>query len=124
MTKGDRWLIWFVLGIGLSLLAWQIWPSPSSDRQVQVFHDGELLFSFALEETETRTVEVKVAGGGATIEMKDGAVRLVPTADYSCPERICLRTGRIKQPGETIICVPNKLVVRIQGLEDGVDAVI
>ena len=124
MTKGDRWLLGLIIGVGLSLLAWQTWPAPSSDRQVQVFHNGELLFSFALKEAETRTEQVKVAGGVATIEVKDGAVRLAPTDSYYCPERICLRTGWIKQPGEAIICVPNKLVVRIEGLEDGVDAVI
>jgi len=101
-----------------------MWSSASSDRQVQVFHDGKLLFSFALTEAATRTEQVKVTGGVATIEMRDGAVRLVPTAEYSCPERICLRTGWIRRPGEAIICVPNKLVVRIEGREDGIDAVI
>lgn len=124
MTKGDRWLFWLIVGISLSLLAWQIWPSSSSDRQVQVWRDGELLFSFALVEAATRTEQVRVAGGVATIEMVGGAVRLAPTDSYYCPERICLRTGWIKQPGESIICVPNKLVVRIKGLEDGIDAVI
>ena len=124
MTKGDRWLFWLIVGVGLFLLVWQTWPSSSFNRQVKVFHDGELLFSFALEEAETRAEQVKVAGGVATIEMKDGAVRLAPTDSYYCPERICIRTGWIKQPGESIICVPNKLVVRIEGLEDGIDAVI
>lgn len=124
MTRGDRWLFWLIVGVGLSLLAWQMWSSASSDRQVQVFHDGKLLFSFALTEAATRTEQVKVTGGVATIEMRDGAVRLVPTAEYSCPERICIRTGWIRRPGEAIICVPNKLVVRIEGREDGIDAVI
>ncbi|HHW11836.1 MAG TPA: NusG domain II-containing protein [Firmicutes bacterium] len=124
MTKGDRWLFWLIAGVGLFLLAWQAWPASLSGRQVQVFRDGELLFSFPLTETETRTEQVQVAGGVATIEVRDGAVRLAPTEDYFCPERICIRTGWIKQPGEAIICVPNKLVIRIEGREDGVDAVI
>ncbi|MBA2133416.1 NusG domain II-containing protein [Capillibacterium thermochitinicola] len=124
MTKGDRWLFWLLIGVGLFLLAWQAWPAPSSERQVQVFRDGELLFSFPLTETEIRTEQVQVAGGVATIEVRDGAVRLAPTEDYFCPERICIRTGWIKQPGEAIICVPNKLVIRIEEREDGVDAVI
>ena len=39
MTRGDRWLFWLIVGVGLSLLAWQMWPrfvgpaSPSLSRR-------------------------------------------------------------------------------------------
>lgn len=123
MTKGDRWLLLFIVIVGLSLLAGRTWSFPSSRRQVRVFRDGDLVLSFVLKEKADRTVQVEVDGGVATLEIQDGAVRLAPDSTHYCPRRICMRTGWIKQPGESIICAPNKLVVRIETMEDGIDAI-
>lgn len=123
MTKGDRWLLLLLVTLGLSLLAWRAWSFPSSVRQVRVFRNGEIILSFALTEKEARTEQIRVDGGVATLEVKGGALRLAPTSSHYCPERICMQTGWIQQPGESIICVPNKLVVRIEALEDGIDAI-
>ena len=124
MTKGDRWLLLLIAIVGFSLLAWKVSSYPSSARQVEVFRDGELTLSFALNDsTEIRSYQLTVDGGVVTLEIKDGAVRLAPTSTHYCPERICRQTGWITQPGASIICVPNKLVVRIKTMEDGVDAI-
>lgn len=123
MNKGDRWLLLFIILVGFSLLAWRTWSYPSSHRQVRVFRDGDLILSFVLQEKVTHIDQVEVDGGVATLEVKDGAVRLAPESAHYCPERICVRTGWIKQPGESIICAPNKLVIRIETLEDGIDAI-
>jgi hypothetical protein len=32
-----------------------------------------------------------------------------------CPQKICSRMGKINRPGQILVCVPNRLVVRIQG---------
>ena len=121
MTKGDRWLL-LLITIGLSLLAWRTWSFPSSQRQVRIFRDGELISSFYLQDKESRTEQIKLDGGVATLEVQGGAVRLAPNSAHYCPQRICVQTGWIKQPGESIICAPNKLVVRIETMEDGIDA--
>ncbi len=42
--------------------------------------------------------------------------------DADCPDRLCVKQGRIGMAGESIICLPHRLVVRIAG-EEGVDAV-
>ncbi|NLY90499.1 MAG: NusG domain II-containing protein [Firmicutes bacterium] len=123
MTKGDRWLLLIMITVGLSLLAWRTWSFPSSHRQVRVFRDGDLILSFVLQEKMTRTDQVEVDGGVATLEVKDGAVRLAPESAHSCPRRVCVRTGWIKQPGESIICAPNKLVIRIESMEAEIDAI-
>mgnify|MGYP000852373945 CR=1 FL=1 len=124
MTKGDRWLLLLLVVVGFSLLAWKALSYPSSAQQVQVFRDGEVILSFTLNSSaEIRTYQLTVDGGVATLEAKDGAVRLAPTSAHYCPERICMQTGWINQPGASIICVPNKLVVRIKTMEDGVDAI-
>jgi len=32
-----------------------------------------------------------------------------------CPEKICVKTGKISRPGESIVCLPNKTVIYIEG---------
>lgn len=32
-----------------------------------------------------------------------------------CPQEVCLRTGKISKPGESIVCLPNKTVIYIEG---------
>lgn len=45
--------------------------------------------------------------------------------ESSCPSLDCQHTGHISRSGESIICLPNKLVIRLSGgSDDGVDAVL
>lgn len=45
--------------------------------------------------------------------IKDGAADMI-TAD--CPDQICVKHTPISNAGETIICLPNKVVVTIESL--------
>ena len=42
--------------------------------------------------------------------------------EASCPDRVCVRTGWIEYEGESIVCLPHKLVVTVRGGEAGPDA--
>ena len=42
--------------------------------------------------------------------------------DASCPDRVCVRTGWIEYAGESIVCLPHKLVVTVRGGKSGPDA--
>ena len=45
--------------------------------------------------------------------------------ETTCPSLDCQHTGHISRSGESIICLPNKLVIRLSGgSDDGVDAVL
>lgn len=35
--------------------------------------------------------------------------------DADCPDKICLKQGFINKPGQSIICLPHKLVIEIIG---------
>ncbi len=49
---------------------------------------------------------------GNTVTVRDGAV-CVSEAD--CPDRVCVRTGWVCADGETIVCLPHRLVVTVEG---------
>jgi len=50
--------------------------------------------------------------GATVVEITPGSVRVV---DSPCPEKICVKTGSISRPGETIACLPNRVFVVIRG---------
>lgn len=50
-----------------------------------------------------------------TIEVKENQIR-IKAAD--CSDQVCVLTGFISKPGETIVCLPHKVLVEIQ-TEDG-----
>lgn len=47
---------------------------------------------------------------GAEFEIKDGKIRVV---NATCPDKLCEKTGFIGAPGQSIICVPNKITVSV-----------
>lgn len=50
-----------------------------------------------------------------TIEVKNEAIRI---AGATCSDQVCVRTGFISKPGETIICLPHKLLIEIKAIEN------
>lgn len=53
-----------------------------------------------------------------TVEVKEQQIRIKKS---SCPEQICVRTGYISEPSQTIICLPHKVIIEVQTVDGGVD---
>ena len=61
--------------------------------------------------------------GGAYInrvEVRDGRIAIV---DSDCPGEDCVHSGWISRPGRSIVCLPNRLEIRVTGTSD-VDFVV
>lgn len=69
-----------------------------------VVYKGEL--------SENRKVTVTGKFGDVRIQIREGKVGVV-SAD--CPNKVCVRTGWRSLSGESIICVPNRVLVKILG---------
>ena len=53
--------------------------------------------------------------------ISDGEARI---SEASCPDHVCVKRGRVSFDGQSIVCLPNKVVVSIVGGEtDGLDGV-
>lgn len=58
------------------------------------------------------------------LELKNNQIGVLTT---DCPDKTCQRSGYIGRPGQSIVCLPNRVSVQIIGLKQpdqpGVDAV-
>ena len=71
--------------------------------------------------TEDRTLTVGDVHH-LTITVSDGTIAVTHS---DCPTQDCVRTGAIDRPGQTIVCLPEQVVVKILGdTHGGADLVI
>lgn len=69
-----------------------------------------------------RTIEIVSNGISLIVRVEGGAV-YVESSD--CPDHVCEQTGRISRTGQSIVCIPARLVIKIGGEESGdVDFII
>ncbi len=75
--------------------------------------DGVETARFALSE-DTGYV-IAVGDGGNILVISDGEAMI---SDASCPDLICVHHRPISMVGETIVCLPNKVVISIEKSSD------
>jgi hypothetical protein len=81
--------------------------------EVVISVDGEETVRVPLSEDRRFSVDGPL--GKTEIEIKDERVRVV---DSPCKRKICVQSGWIDKPYQTIICVPNRVVINLQGSKD------
>lgn len=116
MTRADRLLVSALAA--LALLAWPLVAAAGTTGQRVVVSGplGETRLALA----EAQTLEVPGRTGTLVIEVSGGAVSVT---EAECPDRVCVRTGGVDAGGAVIACVPNGVVVRVEGGDsDGLDA--
>lgn len=112
LTRYDKLLIIGLLAVALLCLGIVRYGVGRTDTVV-VQVDGEEVIRASL--VEDRRFWVDGPLGKTEIEIKGKRVRVV---DSPCDKKICVRTGWIDKPYQTIICVPNRIVVRLLGSGD------
>ena len=60
--------------------------------------------------------------GGSNVLVIENHRASVVEAD--CPDKLCIHQGQIWGAGQMIVCLPNKLMVTIEGVSSGVDIVV
>ena len=101
-------------------ILYQRFPDSAWNKTVVIKEDGNLLKQLALK-NDTEFDVSGYQGGTNHIVIQDNAVYM-PDAD--CPDKLCVHTGTIHKTGETIVCLPHRVVVEITGTTDTFDAVV
>ena len=117
IKKADIVLFFILLILGLALSAASLLAG-TTGQKVQVEVDGKAYGVYSL--AENQTIEVKENGHINKITIKDGTVQM---AYSDCKNQICVNDGKISKTNQSIVCLPNKVMVEITGGEEELDAI-
>lgn len=125
-TFYDKLLITSIVLISIfSFGFFSIFNSNPKNRTVNVKQGNKILLQLPINgEKKDGVYNFKFAGGEGAIEVKDNKVRMLPMDKVICPLEICSKTGWIDGGLESIVCLPNRLIVSFSNNKnDSVDGV-
>lgn len=110
-TVADLVLIILIAGAGTTAPVFYRTAPEAEGAMVEIQADGRTVCRVPLKNTDT-TLTVRGRTGPSVLEVQDGHVRFVRSA---CPNKHCIRSGSIHEPGAWLLCLPNRVLVRITG---------
>ena len=114
LTKGDKLLILLIILISISSFAYiNRYAFSGRDKYVSIQVDGEEIKKVIFDpQLAGSTIPVETKYGYNLVEIGDERVRVI---EADCPDKIDVKQVYISRIGETIVCLPNHLVVEIKG---------
>ncbi len=114
MKKHDLYLVLALVFVALSLFAFNRIKEESGNYAI-IYVDNEEFKRLPLWEDTTLNIN-----GKNTVSVKDGEV-FMKSAD--CPDRLCVHQKPLKLSGRDIVCLPNRVTIRVVA-EKEVDGVV
>lgn len=100
-------LLFFFAALGMNITS----LSQEKASKVEIYIDGKLQYVYPLQKEE-RDIFVDTNLGGVNVKFKDDMVRVTTS---NSPLKLNVKQGWIKDPGEVIIGVPDRLLIKIVG---------
>ena len=117
LTKNDKKLLALVTVIILGICVMRYVVGDKHAGYVTVRIGGEISETYDL--SEDRIVELN--GGTNTMKIERGKVDMT---EAECPDKLCVHQKPISMNNESIICLPNKIVVQVVNQDESkIDAV-
>lgn len=118
--KKDIILISIILLLAIALLfIYKI--NTTKGNSVEVSIDGKIVYTLPLSENITKTISSKL--GENILIINNGYVKII---EADCPDKLCINQKSISNVGETIICLPHKLIIKIKNdknIESDLDSI-
>ncbi|MBP3703179.1 MAG: NusG domain II-containing protein [Lachnospiraceae bacterium] len=137
LKKKDFFLLTALLLTGVVLTIIIYMPSHASGNYVQIRQNGKLIKEvplsdnrkFLFYENHTMTDTLDPASTSATTKENPSPINVIVIEngevfmqEADCPDKACVRQGKIRQSGEAIICLPHQLTVEIPADKAGENA--
>ncbi len=107
LKKGDIVLI-ASLCVLILLLFLPAFVGENEKLTAEIYHNGDLVKNVSLSSAAGEEITV---GNCVLLLEKDGVTFL----RSDCPDKLCIKKGKLKRKGDTMACVPEKVVAVIKG---------
>lgn len=120
--RGDAVAIAGVILFALALMGYYLFFFSAGEASVaRIYQEGQVVRELRLD----RDVEFVLEGDFRNVvTVQDGKIAIT---ESDCPGADCVHSGWISRPGRSIVCLPNRVEIRLEGGEltdDDVDAVV
>lgn len=116
LKKGDLAILILLI---VAALGWVvkdfIWPD-TIDKNAVIKVESQIYATHVLDSSnQLMEIPIELPDNNYVHVVMEGDIIWVE--DASCPDKVCVKTGKITKPGQSIVCLPNKTVVYIEGTE-------
>lgn len=81
-----------------------------SSKKIVITVDGKIFKEVELKENTDLNIDINTEYGNNEVHIENGEVQM---QESDCKDKICMKMGKIKLTGDSIICLPNRLMVKI-----------
>lgn len=123
MKRGDLVLISILLAAALIFLVPRWLDGNESEKNhnkpltAAITVDGELFKTVDLTEEE-QIIEIKTDHGLNILKVHDYGIEMI---EADCPDKVCLTFGFVNKNNQSIVCLPHKVLVEVEGASEGVN---
>ncbi len=123
MTLGDKIVIIITIIIALlGMLTINFFIYNDSAKGVLIEVNGEEYAKYNFNDISSiEYIEIKTQYGYNKVEINNKKVRVI---EASCPDKLDVKAGWISKTNQMLVCLPNKVLIRIIGKNNEVDGVV
>ena len=111
MTKKDILLVIIIVVVAVMSFLLHMIVGGKGAGCVTVKVQGEITGVYSLSEDR----QIKINGGTNILQIRNGSADMIQA---DCPDKLCVNQKAISKNGESIICLPNKVVVTVDSSEN------
>ena len=87
-----------------------------NNTYAEITVDGKMYKTVALSEHSGEEIfEIKTDDGINVVKIKDNKIGII---EADCPDQVCMNPEYIEKAGESLVCLPHKVMIQIKGLSD------
>lgn len=120
--KWDLVIYFFILSMLFSLYSYGTTLNNLKGNKAEVYVDNQLKYVFDLQDNK-KEYFVDTNLGGVNLEINNMKIRVTSS---NSPLKICVKQGWISNSGDTIVGIPDRLLIKVIGTQetDDVDTII
>ena len=113
MKKGD-YIVIVVLALVILLSFFVFLPKKGEFKSTTavIKVDGELYKEIKLTDNYNNFIEINSKFGYNKIDILGKKVKIT---EADCEDKLCHNMGEIEKPGQSLVCLPHRLIVYIEG---------